>query len=187
MLKQIEGKIVDYDNEIAILKTGALTLETYPSFNIIKNSDKNKLYNFYCCFELNEWSMSMYLFWDEKERNLFLNLKKVSKLGAKSASKILRTNNADKIISMISAKDIKELKKLPGIGLKTAERIISELKEKYENMSFNDYDENTDIKDAVEALVSLGFEKHLVLKIINDNNLEKKKAEEVIKFVLSKF
>jgi Holliday junction DNA helicase RuvA len=184
MLKKIEATLLDYDNENAVIKCNSITLEAFPSFRVLKNLNIGEKYDFYAHFEMNEWNMTLFIFFDSFERKMFTNLKKVSKIGPKTAAKILRTNDSEKIASMISAQDVKGLTSLPGIGAKTAERIISELKNNFETIDLEVKTES--FSDALDALEQLGFERSKVYKIIKMENISNLDTQDIIKFILSK-
>ena len=122
-----------------------------------------------------------------------MKLKSVSGIGPKSALNILSGSSASNLINSILSEDVKSLTLLPGLGPKTAKRIILELKEKLadssnEVSSSNSFD-NQVLNDARNALISLGYK----LKDVNDDisNEYKSKVsndslEEIIRKILKK-
>ncbi len=122
-----------------------------------------------------------------------MKLKSVSGIGPKSALNILSGSSASNLINSILSEDVKSLTLLPGLGPKTAKRIILELKEKLvdssnEISSSNSFD-NQVLNDARNALISLGYK----LKDVNDviSNEYKSKVfndslEEIIRKILKK-
>ncbi|MDN5345572.1 Holliday junction branch migration protein RuvA [Petrotoga halophila] len=189
MIRKINATIEDFEDEKVLIKIGALTLEAYPSFNVIRYLKKGDKYEFFASLEMNEWNTSLYIFKDKIERDVFESLKKVSKIGPRIASKILRKTDAKEFIEMINAQDTTLLSNLPGIGRKTAERLISEL-----SNSFNAYSAggntqsygNKNVKEAIEALEALGFQRHEIMKVIGQLDLEEQKTEEIIKECLTR-
>ena len=106
----------------------------------------------------------MYGFKDSETRNAFDLLTSVTGIGPKLAMGILDGDDVSNIAKYILSKDEKSLTKLPGVGKKTAQRIILELKDKVEKLNLDLdfskeesplFDENDD--PAVEALISLGY------------------------------
>ncbi len=95
----------------------------------------------------------LYGFKTREERDLFEKLTSVSGIGVKHAFSLLKNLSAEKIVQAIEDRDITVLSSVPGIGKKTAQRLIFELQGKI------DFYENELLEDAVEALVNLGFEK----------------------------
>jgi len=184
MIRKIRGKVISAEKEEIIIEVGNVTIGGFPSYRILKNINTGDEYNFETSLEMNEWNMSLYFFYDETEKKAFSYLKKVSKIGPKTAAKITLTNDAESVIGMIAAQDTQGLSGLPGIGKKTAERIISELKNEFENMEFV-YGESF-IEDAVEALETLGYDRFRVLKILSSEDTKGLKTEDIIKIGLNK-
>lgn len=141
--------------------------------------------------------LDLYGFRDLSERSLFINLNMVSGIGPRSAMNILSGTNPEEFKKQIVAGDVKSLTVIPGIGAKTAKRIIVELKEKFEaDTSKNDdlgfIDDNIDsdlINNVSSALQSLGYKQAQINNTIKE--LDKLgefsgTIEEVIRKALSK-
>lgn len=113
----------------------------------------------------------LYGFYDEAERDLFEKLLSVSGVGSSTAIMMLSTYKTSEIIHAIVNKDIGLIKSIKGIGPKSAERIILELRDKLNNLPQFEEEigvmDNTLRDEALTALVSLGFNKTNCVKIIN--------------------
>jgi len=189
MIRKINAVIESFEDEKVLIKIGPLTLEAYPSFNVIRCLKEGDQYEFFASLEISEWNTSLYIFKDKIERDVFESLKKVSKIGPRIASKILRKTDAEEFIQMINAQDTMLLSNLPGIGKKTAERLISEL-----SNSFSAYSTGTDtqsygssnVKEAIEALETLGFQRYEIMKVIGQLDIEELKTEEIVKECLTR-
>ncbi|MCK5169972.1 MAG: Holliday junction branch migration protein RuvA, partial [Bacteroidales bacterium] len=111
-------------------------------------------------------------FFDKTERGIFLQLISVSGVGANTARVMLSSLSPDEIQSAIIHSDINLLKSIKGIGAKTAERIIVDLRDKVGKLKDSDQIvtslDNTIKEEALSALVMLGFPKAKVDKIINE-------------------
>lgn len=121
---------------------------------------------------------TLYGFATEEERKLFRALIKISGVGAKLAITILSGTNVTGFIQSVVNEDVDALMHLPGIGKKTAERLVVEMKDKISDISDdqNHYDqlpENSAVSEAVNALVNLGYKnkdaKNILDKIDSDN------------------
>jgi len=119
--------------------------------------------------------LDLYGFKDSDERALFMNLNTISGIGPRSAMNILSGTNPDEFKKRIVAGDVKSLTVIPGIGAKTAKRIIVELKEKFvtdldgkDDLGFVDDEGSLAVKDAVNALLSLGYRQAQVNKTLRD-------------------
>lgn len=183
MLKKIKGNVINIEKDSILIEIGPLTLEAFPSFRITKDISSGETHNFFASFEMSEYNMAMYLFKDEIEEKVFQSLKKVSKIGPKTAAKITFTNDAENIAMMIENDDIKGLSSLPGIGKKTSERIISELKGEFEGYEIKQVNDST--ADVIEALEALGFDRAKILKTLKKINTENKSVEELIRICLA--
>ena len=112
-----------------------------------------------------EDAMELYGFSDETERALFIHLLSVSGVGPKAALSVLSTLPADRLAVCVAAGDAKAIASAPGVGLKTAQRIILELKDKLAKEFASGEplpdgvpsDGADDASDAVNALVVLGY------------------------------
>ncbi|SHE49528.1 Holliday junction DNA helicase subunit RuvA [Marinitoga hydrogenitolerans DSM 16785] len=184
MIRKIKAVVNKLDINEIIIQSENFFFESIPTYRILKNCEENKEYIFETILDINEWNISLYLFYDNFERNMFLNLKKVSKLGSKSALKILQNADAENIATMISANDINGLSKLPGVGKKTAERIANELKNIFD--SFVTTGNNSKLNDALDALEALGFERNKIYKVLKEMNIENLSLENIITQALKK-
>lgn len=109
-----------------------------------------------------EDQITLYGFSDPRERILFIRFIHISGIGPKVALALLSGSNVDELASIIQSGDSAALAKTPGIGKKTAERIIIELKDKIaKDIIFSDtqhaQSQRPDINDAISALINLGY------------------------------
>lgn len=115
--------------------------------------------------EMRDSSISLYGFADEVEKQVFLLLTRVKGVGARSASDILSMIDKQDLLRCIGTSDVTRLQTLKGIGKKTAERIIVELRDKVSEFVSDavasgmvvERLESAPMEDAAEALVALGF------------------------------
>lgn len=121
---------------------------------------------------IREDTHQLFGFYDKKEREIFLHLISVSGVGANTARVMLSSLNPEEIQSAIIQNNINLLKSIKGIGAKTAERIIVDLRDKVGKLTDGDQIvvtlDNTIKEEALSALVMLGFQKAKVDKIINE-------------------
>ena len=141
--------------------------------------------------------LDLYGFKDLSERSLFKYLNMISGIGPRSAMNILSGTNPEEFKNQIVAGDVKSLTVIPGIGAKTAKRIIVELKEKFEadknvkdDLGFIDDTSDSDlIKNVRNALQSLGYKSSQInntMKELDQLGELTGSIEEVIKKALSK-
>lgn len=118
----------------------------------------------------------LYGFADKNERDLFRNLISVNGVGASIAIMMLSSLNADEIVAAVTTENVGVLKGIKGIGTKTAQRIIIDLKDKFgklpETGQFLLSTDNSIQNESLSALVMLGFAKKdaekIVLKIVQE-------------------
>ena len=173
MISFIRGKKIHIDPAKIIIEVNGIgydiniSLRTYS-----KLKDEHEVF-VYTHLNVKEDSHTLYGFNSESERNTFLSLLSINGVGPSTAIMILSSLSANELKKAIISSDTNKIKSVKGIGLKTAERIILELKDK---VTFDDIDQNkfyddidNTIKDeALSALSSLGISKNIVEKHIND-------------------
>lgn len=114
------------------------------------------------------------------EKNAFRTLIKVSGIGPKTALAILSSLTVDDLIAAIEAEDIALLTRAPGIGKKTAERMLLELRDKFTTSagaSANNNSASTDRSDMLNALVALGYNQNEASKALKTVNADSTVAE----------
>lgn len=160
-----------------------ITLQTYSK---IQSAEKCKLFTH---LQVREDAWVMYGFADETERETFRHLLGISGVGAATARLILSSLKPEELERIIAAEDAASLQKVKGIGAKSAQRIILELKGKLqiaqEDTVLANQTHNTIENDALIALVNLGIGKAAaqtaIKKVKNDGSLT---VEDVIKTAL---
>ena len=194
MIEYISGNIADLSpTRIVIDNHGMgygleISLQTYEA---LRNCKEAKVYAF-TTINQRDATEVMYGFATKDERELFELIVGISGIGAASARMILSAMSADEFREAIISENINKIKSIKGIGLKSAQRMILELKDKIvkgEGASANvifQADNNADIEEATSALMMLGFSKPNVNKAIQ-SVLKKNpnaKVEEIIKAAL---
>ena len=170
MINHIDGKLVDKTpTQVVIDCNGVgysinISLQTFSKIN----DERCKLFTH---LSVKEDSHTLYGFITENERKLFRHLISVSGVGPSTAQVILSTYKSDEIINYISSSDVAAIKNVKGIGLKTAQRIIIDLKDKVTKSAISDeisLDLNNTIQnEALSALVALGFSKKIAQQKID--------------------
>ena len=133
-----------------------------------------------------------YGFASKEERNLFRSITSVSGMGASSARMILSALNPEELRNTILSENVARLKSIKGIGLKSAQRLILELKDKIVKGDGGNFEailhsqSNADAEEAAIALQNLGFTKPNISKAIQTilKNTPDAKVEDIIKAAL---
>lgn len=192
MIGYLHGNLVDITPAHTYLDVNGvgydvqITLHTYEA---IKDANKCKLYTH---LQVREDAWTLYGFATTAERSTFQRLLSVSGVGAATARLMLSSLSAADLNGLIIAGDSKALERLKGIGAKTAQRIILELKGKIDFKEDALPEEvrlhNNNVKDALNALIGLGIAKNMaeaVLKKVKDkNDLSALSVEELVKLAL---
>ncbi|HHX68106.1 MAG: Holliday junction branch migration protein RuvA [Miniphocaeibacter sp.] len=177
-----------YDGEI-ILENNGIGYRIFSSLSTISEINTYETYKIYTEYIQREDGVYLYGFSSEDELEFFKKLTKVSSIGPKAAISLLSTLSVNDLKYSIYNNDIDNLTKAPGIGKKSAGRIILELKDKIdldftipvEQPMEND---SLDRDFAIEALVNLGYVKNEVEKVINKMDYKNLQLEEIIKLAM---
>lgn len=171
MIAYIQGRLVEKTpTEVVIDCNGVgyhinISLHT---FSLIPDSENLKLYTF---LQVKEDSHSLFGFVEKQERELFKLLLSVSGVGASTARTMLSSLAPSQIIQAIAANDVATIQSMKGIGAKTAQRIILDLKEKvlkvYNLDEVSVVESNTNKDEALSALEVLGFARKAAEKVID--------------------
>jgi len=194
MIDYIKGEIAELTPATVIIETagvGYCIHISLPTFSVLQGRKEAKLFVYEV---IREDAHLLYGFTNQAERQLFLLLISVSGVGANTARMIMSSYSAAEIQEMIATGNVTALNAIKGIGAKTAQRIIVDLKDKIMKVAGM---ENNDLQlfataanpvkdEAVSALVMLGFAANASQKVI-DSILKKEptlKVEQLIKLAL---
>ncbi len=163
-----------------------ISLNTYSA---ISNNNSGQLFTY---LHITETAQTLYGFYELYEKELFLQLISVSGVGAATARMMLSGMKPDEIVKAIIQGNARQLENIKGIGRKTGERLILELRDKLgkqslESLSSSALNHNTIENDALNALISLGITKQIAenaLKKVLKSETEPLKLEELIKLAL---
>jgi len=142
----------------------------------------------YTKFIVREDAQLLYGFATTEERWMFEQLVSVSGIGPNTAMIMLSSLSAEEIAHAIQSEDVRTIQSVKGIGAKTAQRVIVDLKDKMLKMNFSidnsPAKNNTNRFDALTALVSLGFDRRMAEKAINAIAQKDDSVERIIKEAL---
>jgi len=193
MFAYIKGNLDTKTNTFVIIDVQGIGYRIFMPSNSIENlgniGDTVKVYTYYYVREDN---ISLYGFSSNEELRMFELLLSVSGVGAKSAIAMLSEISPSSFALAVISDDISKLVKIPGVGKKTAARIILELKDKLKNENAIEKTEeiNIAVKEddrAVEALAALqvlGYTKKEVEKVFEKIDIQNLEIEEIIKQAL---
>lgn len=191
MISYIKGRLEIKSKDYIVVDVGGIGYKIFMSDTSISELEKGKDVKIFTYMRVREDDISLYGFLNNEELVTFELLISVGGVGAKSAITILSNITPSKFALAVITNDVNTLKKLPGIGAKTAARIILELKDKMKTEQSIEENKNEEIKeaivldnkanDAVEALCVLGYTRKDVEKVLSNIDTNKLTVEEIIK------
>ncbi len=171
MIAHIQGKLVEKTPTEVVIDCGGvgyhinISLHTY---SLLPQSDQIKLFTH---LQVKEDAHTLFGFVEKSEREIFKMLLSVSGIGASIARTMLSSLEPKQIIHALAVGDVVSIQSIKGIGAKTAQRAILDLKDKV--LKLYDLDEvsilqnNTNKDEALSALEVLGFNKKLAEKVVD--------------------
>ncbi|MFH1827531.1 MAG: Holliday junction branch migration protein RuvA [bacterium] len=170
MIGKIKGKLLEIEGNKGLIETASgLSYEVFLIPSIIKNSLINKNIEVYTQFIVREDSQTLYGFANKTESDLFKLLLSISGIGPKVAFGVISFSNAEDLLTAVKINDLEHFTRVPGLGRKTALKIIIELSSKFESeFSMAKIYLSEDDKLVVDALVSLGFKSNDAKKILSE-------------------
>ena len=195
MIDSIKGTLVQKNPTSVIIDVGGIRLGipiTLATFEKIPNP--NQPVELLTYLHVREDILELYGFFDNHERDVFMQLNSISGIGPRSAMNILSGTDPIEFKKKIIDSDVASLTSIPGIGTKTAKRIIVELKDKFTDQDTGsdlDFllvsDDKDKIDDVMKVLVSLGYKRsainQVIKKLVTEDGLDDN-IEDIIKGAL---
>lgn len=195
MIYQVSGNLIAKHKDFVVIEVSGIGFKitsTTNTINTIKLEQKILLHTY---LHVREDALDLYGFHSTLEREVFLLLIGISGIGPKLAITILSGILPDELKDKIISGDIASLTSIPGVGTKTAKRIIVELKDKFTkieegSLGFSDKLNSKLYDDALNALLSLGYSsqqsKQVLDHIANGKDDNKRNIETIIKAALKR-
>ena len=198
MYSYIRGTLADVEENLVVIEAGGVGYNIYTTGQTLdylpSSGEELKLYTY---LQVREDAMQLYGFLTKDDLKVFKLLLGVSGIGPKGALAILSVMSTDDLRFAVLGEDAKMIAKAPGIGAKTAQRLILELKDKlsleeaFEQKLTNQSEkklpnQTNGIKnDAIQALVALGYSSTEALKTVNAVEItEDSDVEDILKAAL---
>lgn len=178
MIAYLSGKILEKHANTAIVDVGGVGYEvTIPLSTFYELGEVGSEVNLRIYTHVREDAIQLFGFKSLRERDLYLRLISVQGIGPKMGIAMLSGMNADEIIVAIRTDNAARIKSIPGVGQKTAERVIIELRDKIGELSTggtakHEPGEESSLpsdevfEDALSALINLGYQKHAAEKAL---------------------
>ena len=170
MITQIKGRLIEKSPTEIVVDCNGIGYSINISLNTFSKIGDDENIKLYTHLIIKEDSHSLYGFFDKSERSLFKLLISVSGVGASTGRMMLSSLSPKEIISAIMTENVQIIQSIKGIGLKTSQRIILELKDKVLSLETSDHEElllNSQSKEAASALEVLGYSQKQTSKILS--------------------
>lgn len=172
MIHHIKGRLVEKSPTHAIIEAGGIGYFLNISLITFSKLGNEENCTLYTHLSIKEDAHTLYGFVEKSEREIFRQLISVNGVGASTARIMLSSMTAEEITTAIVTSDVNALKSIKGIGAKSAQRIIVDLKDKLGKIdgieqNILTFANNTNRDEALSALLALGFIKNSVEKVLN--------------------
>lgn len=192
MIAQLSGTLVFKSPQHLIIDVGGVGYRVFVSLNSFSDlPEVNSPVTVYTHTHMREDQLLLYGFTTQEEKNVFQKCISVSGVGPKMAMTILSGIPAQELAEAIAREDLLRLQSIPGVGKKTAERIVIELKDKFIQNKYTVAQSETQNKtnsvfnDTLSALINLGYQKPQAEKAVKAVDWEKNvKLETAIRTAL---
>ena len=170
MITQIRGRLIEKSPTEVVVDCNGIGYSINISLNTFSKIGSDENIKLYTHLIIKEDSHSLYGFFEKSERSLFRLLISVSGVGASTGRMMLSSLSPNEIVSAIMTENVQEIQSIKGIGLKTSQRVILELKDKVLSLEGSDQEEltlNNESNEAASALEVLGYSQKQTSKILS--------------------
>jgi len=181
MVGALRGKLLKKEGTKAYIDVNGIVFEVNCDLFSLDEFEEGRDVFVHTVIVVNQDEMSLFGFSNKERKFLFQKLIKVSKLGPKTALKILSNSDVSEIASFIVSGDVERLSRIPGVGRKTAERIVAELKDQVKEIASRKI---MGIMEAIEALTALGYPESVARKCVRKVAKPGMEVSEIIKNAL---
>jgi Holliday junction DNA helicase RuvA len=193
MIARLSGTLIHKQPPLMVIDVGGVGYEVEAPLSVFYDlPDLGQPVVILTHLSIKDDSHTLYGFSSEAERTLFRQLLKISGIGAKLALTILSGTSGDELVRFVAERDSASLTRLPGIGKKTAERIIIELRDKLDDIYVGGSSAPADgvpaqgsaISEAVTALSALGYKPQEASRMVRLVAVPDMSVEEIIRLAL---
>lgn len=192
MFEYIKGTVALKKVDYAVIDVGGIAYRLYISLSTY-DKIRNEVEKLFVYNHVREDAFVLYGFYTEEERDMFATLLNASGIGPKIAVAILSTYETDELRDLILMEEIKMLTKIPGLGIKKAQKLVLDIKDKLKNKVVTvgttpqgkSIERNNIREDVTMALESLGYNDKDINALLGKEDFSKyQTVEEAIKIVL---
>ncbi len=193
MYDYIRGEAVSAEKDHVVIDAGGVGYRVYTSAQSLLHIKAGEPAKLYCQLVVREDAHTLYGFFSPEEREMFVRLTGVSGIGPKAALAVLSAMKVSDLAAAIITSDERAFSKIPGIGKKTAQRIIIDLAEKIATKEMIDDGGSAAAvggagveAEAVAALVSLGYNRPEAMRAVSSVRNLGDSAEDIILLALKR-
>ncbi len=193
MISYLEGEIQKVLPDSAVVLVGGVGYQVYLPQRDLKSLQEGERKAFYTFLNLKQNGVELYGFAQSEERELFKELISLAQVGPRTALAILSVFRLKELREVVAREDAQALARVPGLGPKTARRILQEMKERLEGVEPLEISADSravrEKKDlAAEALASLGYSVSQAREVVQNlrADFESLSVEEIVRLALSK-
>ena len=192
MYSYIKGVVAEIGTDSVVIEAGGVGYQIIATASLCANCRTGETAKVFVYQAVKEDSIALYGFYTREEKNMFMRMITVSGVGPKSAVQLLSAVSPQDIAVALVTGDARMLTKAPGIGNKTAQRMILELREKVKNEELIQVDSAVEASavptdesaEAVTALIALGIQRTEAVKLIQAAGKQASSVEEMIRIAL---
>jgi len=157
MIAYLEGTILHKEPEYIVLLRNSLGYKIFVTNELHGNCAADEEKKLWIHHHIREQASDLYGFENRSDMDFFNLLLGVNGIGPKSALGVMNTAPTEVLVQSIGHNDLTHLTKVAGIGKKSAEKILLELRDKVAKITLDDSPYSSGASDALEALISLGY------------------------------
>lgn len=199
MIAYIKGMVTEVETEYTVIENGGIGYRVFMPGSMLDDLRKGDEVKIHTYYHVREDAVLLYGFLTKKDLQLYRMLIGVNGIGPKAALGILSVLSAEELQFAVLSEDVAAISKAPGIGKKTAQKLILELKDKMSlEEAFEDkfsktkiaaagLDNDLAVQEAVQALVALGYSNTEALRSVKQvEDVETLDTEAILKAALKK-
>lgn len=188
LIAYIRGRVIAWGSNYVIVDTGGIGYRITVPPNLLGRVEAGEEIELHTVLQVREDGWQLYGFSEPEEAEFFSTLQKVSGIGPKGAMALLSFYSPAEMASIVSRQDINKLTAVPGIGRKTAQRLLLELKDRLAPFPGGEGEKGRAAEEVAQALVELGFSRkeaeQMVEKVLSREEVKAERPEELLRQVL---
>ena len=189
MIGRIEGQLVEITDNVILVAVGGIGYEVEVSHNVLaKLPGRDQPVRFYTHFVVREDAQQLYGFASRAERDLFRLFLRISGVGPKLAMSLISSVTLPELAASVRAGRLNVLTRVPGVGRKTAERLMVELKDKLPDVVLpapaSPREASVATQEAEQALVTLGYRPAEAARLVDSVRAEASSVEDLVRAAL---